>query len=208
MLRVILVDDHPVVRAGYCRMLELEPDIRVVGEYGSVDAVLVALGDFDPPPDVVVVDLAMPQRNGMELIRELRTRAPQVRALVFSMHDSSSIVGEALRQGAAGFVTKQCAPEELVASLRRVMVETAPVLSGDLASRHVLQLEEQVEPLSAKEIAVLQRLAAGETLQAISAVLQLSPKTVSNYQTSLKHKLGATNAIELIRSARERGYIA
>ncbi len=208
-LRVMLVDDHPVVRAGYRRLLELEPDFEVVGEYGDVDAALEALAACaDELPQAVVIDLAMPRRGGLELVRELRQRHPGVRALVFSMHDTPAIVSEALRLGAAGFVTKGSPPEELVRSLRCVGVQKAPVLSSDLAARHVLQQDADAERLTLKEIEVLRLLAAGEPLQAIAEALQLSSKTVSNYQTSIKHKLGASTPIELLRYARERGYVA
>lgn len=208
-LRVMLVDDHPVVRAGYRRLLELEPDFEVVGEYGGVDEALEALAaSAEDPPHAVVIDLAMPRRGGLELVRELRQRHPGVRALVFSMHDTPAIVSEALRLGAAGFVTKGSPPEELVRSLRRAGAQTAPVLSSDLAARHVLRQEADADPLTLKEVEVLRLLAAGEPLQAIADALQLSSKTVSNYQTAIRHKLGASTAIELLRYARERGYVA
>lgn len=208
-LKVLLVDDHPVVRAGYRRLLELDPAIAVVGEHSSADAALEALATTPESqrPNVVVVDLAMPGRSGLELLREVRERYPAVRVLVFSMHDNASIVAEALRVGAAGFVTKGSAPEELVHAVRHVTARHAPVLSTDLAQRHVLQVEAEREPLTLKEIEVLRMLAAGEPLQRIAEALQLSPKTVSNYQTTLKHKLGATTSMDLLRHARQRGIV-
>ncbi|CAD5367003.1 DNA-binding response regulator in two-component regulatory system wtih UhpB [Rubrivivax sp. A210] len=209
VLRVMLVDDHPVVRAGYRRLLELESDLQVVAEHGDVDTALEALADLPAGGlQVVVVDLAMPRRSGLDLLREVGQRHPAIRVLVFSMHDNAAIVAEALRLGAAGFVTKGSAPEELVQCVRRVMAERAPVLSSDLAARHVLQQHRDEEPLTLKEMEVLRLLAAGDSVQAIAEALQLSPKTVSNYQTVLKHKLGAGTAIELLRHARERGYVA
>lgn len=208
-VRVMLVDDHPVVRAGYRRLLELEPDLQVVDEHCGVDAALQAIGPGSTVlPQVIVVDLAMPRRSGLELVREVRQCHPAIRVLVFSMHDNTAIVAEAIRLGAAGFVTKGSAPEELVHCVRRVMAERAPVLSSDLSARHVLQEHRDEEPLTLREIEVLRMLAAGESLQAIGEALDLSPKTVSNYQTIVKHKLGATTAIELLRHARERGYVA
>lgn len=211
-LRVMLVDDHPVVRAGYRRLLELEPDFQVLEEHGDADSALAALAAIaanrQPPPDVVVTDLTMPRRSGLELLRELRQSHPKLRVLIFSMHDNRAIVGEALRLGAAGFVSKGSAPEELVLSLRRVMLQTAPVLSSDLAARQVLQQPPEEERLTLKEIEILRLLAAGESLQAIAHTLQLNSKTVSNYQSLLKQKLGAGTAIELLRHARERGYVA
>jgi DNA-binding NarL/FixJ family response regulator len=208
-LRVMLVDDHPVVRAGYRRLLELEPDLRVVAEHGDVDSALQSIGQ-DPAldPHVIVVDLAMPRRNGLELVRELHRQRPSIRVLVFSMHDQPAIVAEALRGGAAGFVTKSCVPEELVRCVRRVMSERPPVMSSDLAGRKVLQQHRDEEPLSAREREVLRRLAAGDSLQAIGMALQISPKTVSNCQTALRQKLGALTPVELLRSARERGLLA
>jgi DNA-binding NarL/FixJ family response regulator len=208
-LRIMLVDDHPVVRAGYRRLLELEPDLRVVAEHGDVDAALQSIGQ-DPAldPQVIVVDLAMPRRNGLELVSELHRRRPSIRVLVFSMHDQPAVVAEALRLGAAGFVTKGSVPEELVRCVRRVMAERGPVLSSDLAARRVLQPHRTEEPLSPRELEVLQRLAAGDSLQVIGTALQISPKTVSNCQTAIRQKLGAVTPIELLRCARERGLLA
>lgn len=205
-IKVVLVDDHPVVRAGYRRLLELESDVRVVGEYGDVQSALSALeAPEDDAPDVVIVDLAMPQRNGLEMVKALRQRGLAPRILVFSMHDSSTVVAEALRLGAHGYVTKASAPDELIVAVRRVMQQSMPVLSSDLAVRRVLRASEE-PPLTLKEVEVLRLLAAGQSVQAIGQALQLSPKTVSNYQTMLKAKLGAETAADLLRYARQRGF--
>jgi two-component system, NarL family, response regulator FusR len=208
-LRVMLVDDHPVVRSGYRRLLELEQDVCVVAEHGDVDAALASLCAPEAMlPEVVVVDLAMPRRSGLELVREVRERQLAVRVLIFSMHDNSAVVGEALRLGAAGFVTKSSAPEELVRCLRCVRHHRGPVLSSDLVVRRLQGGIVEDEPLTLKELEVLRRLALGEAVSVIAETMKLSPKTVSNYQTNLKHKLGASTAIELMRYARERGYVA
>lgn len=209
--RVLLVDDHPVVRAGYRRLIELESDFVVVGECGDVDSALEALEAIEPVspgrPNLLVVDLAMPRRSGLELVKEVRQRYRDMRTLVFSMHDNTAIVSEALRCGASGYVTKASAPEELIDALRRVSRQNMPVLSSDLASRHFLKPVEQEQPLSLKEIEVLRRLAAGDSLATIASSLQISPKTVSNYQTSLKTKLNVSTPVELMRYARDHGYV-
>ena len=208
-VRVMLVDDHPVVRAGYRRLLEHEPGLQVVGEHGDVATALHALDAApDAAPDVIVVDLAMPELGGLELVREVHARHPATRVLVFSMHDTPAIVAEALRLGAAGFVTKGSAPEQLVRCVGQVGEGRDCVLSSDLAERQMNERQHAEEPLTAKEAAVLRLLAAGQSVPGIARTLGLSPKTVSNYQTMLRHKLGARTAIELLHCARARGHVA
>jgi DNA-binding NarL/FixJ family response regulator len=134
-LHVMLVDDHAVVRAGYRRLLELEPDCVVSAECGDADAAYALLQQRNPPPvDVIVLDLSMPGRSGFDLLRRVALRWPVVRRLVFSMHDSPAMVAQALAAGADGFVTKSSPPEVLVAALRRVAAGEQRVLSPDIAA--------------------------------------------------------------------------
>ena len=116
MIRVLLADDHPVVRSGYQRLLALEPDIRVVAEAASADAAYAAFTEH--APDVVVTDLTMPGGGGLDLMRRVLRREPRARLLVFSMHDSLPLVRQALASGARGFLTKASAPESLVDAVR------------------------------------------------------------------------------------------
>ena len=204
-VRVMLVDDHAVVRTGYRRLLELEPDFEVVAEFAGADAALNALARLGAEAvDVLVLDLSMPGRSGLDLLRRARLRWPGLRVLVFSMHDSPGMVVQALRAGAAGFVTKSSEPDELVQALRRVAQGATGVLSRDVAS--AVAAGNAVPPhetLSPREFQVLLGLVAGDEIDAIAMRLHLSPKTVSNYQTLIRQKLGVNTAVELLRYAQE-----
>jgi DNA-binding NarL/FixJ family response regulator len=204
-LRVILVDDHAVVRTGYRRLLEDEPDLQVVGEYGDAESAYTALGrQPGGSADVLVLDLSMPGRSGLDMLRRARLRWPVLRVLVFSMHDSPAMVAQALQAGAAGFITKSSAPALLVAALRRVAAGEAPVLSPDVAD--AVDQPGAAPPhraLSAREFDVLRGLVDGLTLDQIAERLRLSPKTVSNYQTQIRQRLGLATAVELLRYAQE-----
>jgi DNA-binding NarL/FixJ family response regulator len=158
----------------------------------------------DAGVDVVVVDLSMPGRSGLDLIRRVVMRWPRVSALVFTMHDAPAMVAQALQAGASGFVTKASAPEVLVDALRRVAHGERPVLSPDL--RHAPRDPQAQAPhalLSAREFQVLQGLVQGQSVEAIAQGLHLSAKTVSNHQTAIRQKLGVGNAVELLRYAQE-----
>jgi len=203
--RVMLVDDHAVVRAGYRRLLEDEPGFVVVAEHGDADAAYLALGRQPrPAADVMVLDLSMPGGSGLDMLRRARVRWPSLRVLVFSMHDSQAMVMQALKAGAAGFVTKSSEPASLIAALRRVARGETGVLSPDIAGAGVAPTAELPHQLlSVREFDVLRGLVEGLGVEQIAARLHLSPKTVSNYQTQIRQRLGVTTAVELLRYARE-----
>lgn len=207
-LRIGLVDDHAVVRAGYRRLLELE-GMAVAAEFADADSAYAALSVGERcPVDLLVLDLSLPGRSGLELLRRLSARRPELKVLVFTMHDSTATVVQCLRAGAAGFVTKSSAPEELIEAVHRAW-------RGELAlSPDVAQAARQAaEPaphlqLSTREFDVLQALLRGASVEEISQQLRLSPKTVANYQTLVRQKLGVGNAVELLRYAREHGLVS
>lgn len=130
---VMLVDDHAVVREGYRRLLALETDIEVTGEFAGAAEVLQALQQDAVSTQVLVMDLSMPGRDGMDLLRRVRLWWPALRVLVFSMHDSPALVVQALRLGAVGYITKSSPPEDLVAAVRHA-AEGQTVLSADVAA--------------------------------------------------------------------------
>jgi DNA-binding NarL/FixJ family response regulator len=204
-LRVALADDHAVVRAGYRRLLELEPDMAVVAEYGDADSAYGALAaEAGEAIDLLVLDLSMPGRSGLELLRRLQQRRPALRVLVFTMHDGAAMIDQCLRAGAAGFVTKSSAPEVLVEAVRRAARgETA--LSPDVAAIAAASPVAPHRSLSSREFDILQQLLAGRGVEEIAQTLRLSAKTVSNYQTQIRQKLGVGSAVELLRYAREHG---
>ena len=208
-IRVALVDDHAIVRAGYRRLLELEGDFGWVSESASAEEAYSALVELERqtgrcPVDVLVVDLSMPGRGGLDLLQRASARWPTLALLVFSMHDGPAMVRQALRAGAAGFVTKSAEPEELVRALRRVAVGEREVLSRDVAG-HLVPGDAPHERLTPREWAVLQGLLTGDPLEGIAQRLHLSPKTVANHQSAIRQRLGVGSAVELLRYAREHG---
>ncbi|MEF7613018.1 response regulator transcription factor [Aquincola sp. MAHUQ-54] len=208
MIRVLLADDHPVVRSGYQRLLGMEADLRVVGEAASGDEAY-ALHQAQMP-DVLVTDLSMPG-GGLELIRRVMRRDPRARVLVFSMHDSASLVRQAFEAGARGFLTKASPPESLVDAVRALaagrrylgpelpasLLEPAAGAAGDDA----------LSALSPREFEIFRLLAEGRSSSECAQALKLSPKTVANHQTVIKDKLGVHTSAALAHLALLHGVI-
>lgn len=205
-LRIALVDDHAVVRAGYRRLLELEQGFEVVAEFAEADGAYAELSRDDSEVDLLILDLSLPGRSGLELLRRLKLRRPGLRVLVFSMHDNAAMVAQCLRIGAEGFVTKSSAPEVLVDAVRNIAAG-ARALSPDVQSAMGDDTADAPPHmrLSAREFDVLQSLIRGASVGDISRHLHLSAKTVANYQTLVRQKLGVGNAVELLRYARAHG---
>jgi len=214
MIRLLLVDDHPVVRAGYQRLLEQGGEISVVAQAGDVDTAAVLFAQH--APDLTITDLSMPGSGGLELIRRLHERAgPQVRVLVFSMHDSEMLIRRALELGARGFVTKASAPEQLLAAVHRVMAG-GRYLSPDLPARllgnavvsSVSPAEAQFDSLTQREFEIFRLLAGGISPAECARALHLSPKTVSNHQSVIKEKLGLSTSAAMAHLALRHGLIS
>ena len=204
-LRVGLVDDHAVVRAGYRRLIELEDDLAVTAEFVDAESTYAALaGPGACPVDLLVLDLSLPGQSGLELLRHLTLRLPTLPVLVFTMHESAALVRQCLRAGAAGFVTKCSEPATLLDALRRV-ARGEIALSDDVADVRDDAAPAPHTALSVREFDIFQRLVLGHDVDRIAQTLHLSGKTVANYQTEIRRKLGAGNAVELVRYAREHG---
>ena len=206
-LRVMLVDDHAVVRAGYRRLLDDEADLQVVAEHGDADSAYAALGRLpEATADVLVLDLSMPGRSGLDMLRRVRLRWPMLRVLVFSMHDSPAMVAQALQAGADGFITKASDPAWLVQALRRVARGETGVLSPDVArAANEPAASAPHRVLTPREFEVLRGLAEGLTIDQIAERLHLSAKTVSNHQTAIRQRLGVSTAVELLHYASQHG---
>lgn len=202
MIRVLLVDDHPVVRSGYLRLLEQACDIRVVAEAATGEAAYAAF--IADPPDVLATDLSMPGGGGLELIRRVLLRAPAARILVFSMYDSPLLVRRALEAGARGFLTKAAAPQGLVDAVRALHAGKRYVgadLPPGLLQRDPAREAERLAELSLREFEIFRLLAQGHSLAECAQALKLSPKTVSNHQSAIKDKLGVTTSAALAHLA-------
>ena len=208
-IRVLLVDDHPVVRAGYSRLLEGSADIQVVGEADTVSTGYAAFLDY--APDVTVTDLSLPGLGGMELIRRIRARDSTARVLVFSVYDESVMVKLALRSGATGFVSKRCAPDVLREAVRSVFRGVC-YLSEDVRAAGTAASPEAgqaaLAALSPREFEVFRLHAHGHSAADCAGLLHLSVKTVANYQALIKEKLGVTTSAALVHLALRQGVVA
>jgi DNA-binding NarL/FixJ family response regulator len=205
-IRLLLVDDHAVVREGYRRLLERRGDLSIVAEAASAGAALSAFREH--APDVVVLDLALPDMGGVELIGRLRAREAGARILAFSMHREPLFAAQALRAGALGYVTKSSEPGELVQAVYRVAAgrrTLSPDIAPELAMALLDDAPDPLRELSPREFEVLRLLIDGHGHEAIGQRLSISPKTVQNCHYQIKSKVGARNDMELARIAARAG---
>ena len=206
--RVMLVDDHAVVRSGIRRLLEHESGFVIVAEAESGERAYQLYGQH--APDVVVMDLSMPGMGGMEAIRRLVARYPEAKLLVLSMHENAAFANQALKAGAKGYLAKNSLAEELVGALESV-VKGRTFISADIAKKIALQSlradPEPIHALTAREFEIFRLLAEGRENDEIALALNISGKTVANYQTSIKQKLGISSPVDLVRMAIRHGLI-
>lgn len=207
-IRIILADDHIVVRSGLRRLLELCGEMEVVAEAATGEQAYHIYGDY--LPDVLVMDMSMPGLGGLEALRKIIVRYPAARVIVFSMHESAAFATQALSAGARGYVAKSGASDDLLFAVREAAAGRS-YLSPNIAQKIVLQSivgsEDPTQRLSAREFEVFRLLAEGINVDDIARILNVSQKTVANYQTMLKQKLGISNAVELVRLAIRQGVI-
>jgi DNA-binding NarL/FixJ family response regulator len=207
MIRVLLADDHTIMRHGVKRLLEATSDIRVCAEASSGDAVLELAGEAGA--DVVVLDVSMPGREFLETLRELRECHPRLRTIVLSAHAEQEYAERAMKAGAAGYVVKDRTPGELIEAIRRAS-RGLHYISESLGEQLVASLTgERDRPahgaLSDREFEVLQLLGRGRSVKEIAAHLALSPKTVSTYRERILEKLDLKTTADLIRYAIHQG---
>jgi two-component system invasion response regulator UvrY len=207
-IRILLVDDHTVVRAGYRRFLEQEPDCQVIAEASTGEEAYQLLQTITP--DIVILDLSMPGQGGLSSLRRLKLRWPLLPVLVFSMHDNLPFVVQAMRAGANGYITKSSEPESMVKAVRGV-VSGVQVLSPDVARKMELAATSaRLQPtlgLSAREFEIFRLVAGGKTHEEIAGLLNVSLKTVANNHSLIRQKLGINTDIELYRLARDCGAV-
>jgi DNA-binding NarL/FixJ family response regulator len=209
VIRVLLADDHAMVRAGLKEILSATGDITVAAE--AVDGHGVLESIRKQPFDVAVLDLTMPGRSGIELIKLVKAERPQLRVLVLSMHGEKHYAVRAVRAGASGYLTKESAPDALVAAIRRIAAGGA-FISAETAERLVLDVGTRGETaphsaLSDREFEVFRAIVAGRSLSEIAAALNLSVKTISTHKSRILEKMGMSSQAELVRYAVEQGLI-
>ena len=207
-ISVLLVDDHAVVREGYRRLLERDDSLVVVGEAATAADAIRCDGELEP--DVIVLDIGLPGVSGIEILRRIIARRPEARVLMFSMYQDGIYATRAISAGARGYLSKASAPDLLVDAVRAVAtgqrylspdVEQAMSMQSSAANR-------LADALSTRELEVLRLLTQGYGIEEIGERLGLSPKTAANHQSSIKQKLGASSALQLILIAQQFGLIA
>ena len=207
MIRVLLVDDHAVVRTGFRLLLQSHPEVSVIAEAESGEAACQLYAELSP--DVVVIDIAMPGMGGLEALRRIRARNDQARILTLSAHDDPMHARRSLQEGALGFLSKRSAPEALLEAINCVAAGRRD-LDAALAQKLALaefEGKSPVERLSEREFDVFVRLAGGSTVQRIAQDLKLSASTVGTHLYNIKQKLGVENQSELTLIAIRHGLI-
>jgi DNA-binding NarL/FixJ family response regulator len=205
---IMLVDDHPVVREGYRRLLERHAEFRVVAE--ADDAASAYRAYRAARPDIVVMDLALPGPGGLEAVRHIRQWDRAARILIFTMHASAAFALKAFEAGASGYITKSSAPPELVRAIMTV-AKGGRALSEDIAREVAAERlsgpRSLVEDLGPRETEILRLVASGWTAEAIATSLNLSAKTVQNYHYQIKSKIGARTDAHLVWLAIAAGLV-
>jgi DNA-binding NarL/FixJ family response regulator len=211
-VRVLLADDHTLVRAGLIKLLESIPDITVVGEAGDGLALLKLAEQLQP--QLVLMDIAMPGLNGIEATARLARTCPAIRVLILSMHQNEEYVRQALRQGASAYLLKDAAPMELeqaIAAVLRGEIYLSPAVSSGVVSDYVQRLrsdEPAQSPLTPRQREVLQLIAEGHSTKEIARRLDLSVKTVDTHRSQLMKQLDIHEVTGLVRYAMRAGMVS
>jgi DNA-binding NarL/FixJ family response regulator len=209
VIRVLVVDDHAVVRSGLKLLLDAEDDIEVVGDAGNAEQ--AALRAELLSPDIVLLDVVMPGRSGIEVTPEILERSPSTKVLVLSMQDDPSYVREAFGAGASGYVLKEAVDSEVVHAVREVAGGgryVNPELGARLAAADArARAEEEADPLSEREREVLRLLALGHTNQEIAKMLYISVRTAESHRAHIMQKLRLSTRAELVRYALAHGLL-
>ncbi|MCT9842514.1 response regulator transcription factor [Leclercia sp. 29361] len=200
MIKVVLVDDHVVVRSGFAQLLNLEDDLVVEGQYSSAAEAWPAL--TRDAVDVAVLDVAMPDENGLSLLKRLRQQRPGFRAIILSIYDTPAFVQSALDAGASGYLTKRCGPEELVQAVRSVGMGGHYLCADAVkALRGGEPVSQALAALTPREKEVFELLVKGDSVKEIAFKLELSHKTVHVHRANVLGKLQCNSTIELVHFA-------
>jgi DNA-binding NarL/FixJ family response regulator len=207
VIRLVMADDHAIVREGLKRIVGEDPELSIEAEAADGNEVLKIVRERDF--DVLVLDLSMPGRSGMELIKLVKSEKPKLRILVLSMHQETQYAVRAIKSGASGYLTKESAPAQLVQAIRKIAAGGA-YISAEVAEQLALGAmpggeKPPHELLSDREFEVFRHLVAGTSVTDIAGQLKLSVKTVSTHKSNLLHKLGIANQSDLVRYAIRHG---
>ncbi|MGD1153822.1 MAG: response regulator transcription factor [Syntrophales bacterium] len=202
MIRIIIVDDHPVVRRGLKQILHEEPDIKVIGEAESAQEAFKIIRTIDC--DAVVLDISLPGASGVEILKQLKYEYKKLPVLILSVHPEEQYAVRVMKAGASGYLTKESAPEELVKAIRKI-ISGGKYISSSFAERLIMDIDASGKPrhekLSDREFEIMRMIAQGKAIKKIAEELYLSEKTVSTYRTRLLEKMKMTTNAEIISYA-------
>jgi two-component system, NarL family, invasion response regulator UvrY len=203
MIRIFIADDHAVVREGLKHILSEMPDVLVAGEAGNGQEVLEKVGRKEY--DLILLDIAMPGRDGLEILKDLKLQKPKLPVLILSMFPEEQYALRALKSGASGYLTKDSIPDELIKAVRKIL-KGGKYISSSFSDKLLFSFDSDAEKpihetLSDREYQVLRMIASGRTLQSIADELSLSVKTISTYRTRILEKMGMKNNAELTHYA-------
>jgi two-component system response regulator NreC len=210
-IRILIADDHGVIRAGLRALLSGFPEIEVVGE--AVDGRDTLKKSVELKPNIVIMDLSMPEMGGLEANGKLAQIAPDIRVLILTVHEHESLLKEVIRAGAAGYIIKRAVEDELIHAIRVVSrgdMYVHPSMTRALFRAPSTSMESwstEVEPLTAREIEVLRLLAKGYTNRQIAEELGISPRTAEGHRANLSAKLGLRSRVELVEYAQQHGLL-
>lgn len=203
--KIFIVDDHPIMRQGLGQLINHEPDLEVVGE--AEDAATALSGVMETKPDLVIIDISLPGKNGLELIKDIRAVQRQVALLVHSMHDESLYVERVLRAGAQGYIMKHEGGKKVMDAIRKVLsgdIYVSTAMSAkilEIFSNRRANATEPVEALSDRQFEIFQMIGQGKATRSIAEELHVSVKTVDAHRANIKEKLGLRTGNELVRYA-------
>jgi DNA-binding NarL/FixJ family response regulator len=214
MITILVVDDHAVVRDGLRLLLETQPDFQVVGDAGNGREAVHLISQYCP--NVVILDIAMPDLNGIEAMRQIRAACPETQVIILSMHATGSYIIQALQAGANGYLLKAAAGNEVINAVRAVrsgqrymsqkIIDT--VINTYLSQPEILEVRDPLARLSSREREILQLVVEGRSSIEIAQVLSISPNTVDTYRSRLMQKLGISDLPGLVKFAIQRGLIS
>ena len=204
MIKLLLVDDHEIVRAGLIRLLENQQNINIVGDVGSGEAAYQFLREKEV--DVIVMDLSMPGKGGIESTRQIKKHYSKINILILSMHDNSTMAKKVMDAGATGYILKNDIADDLINAIYSVS-NSEVVFSKSIKTSLVNQTNNILSKLNNKELEILKSLAKSKDLKSIAMNLNISYKTAANYQTSIKQKLKLKTPIDLYQIAKDNGLV-
>jgi|TARA_B110000003_G_scaffold130294_1_gene132310 two-component system, NarL family, invasion response regulator UvrY len=204
MIKLILVDDHDIVRAGLKRLLENQDDINIMGDFGNGETAYKFIRKNEV--DVIIMDLSMPGKGGIESTRQIKKHFPKINILILSMHDNSTMAQKVIDAGATGYILKNDIAEDLINAVYSVS-NSESVFSKSIKKSLEDNSEDKFSKLNDKELEILKSLAKGNNLKNIANDINISYKTAANYQTSIKQKLELKTSIDLFQIAKDNNLI-